>query len=146
MKTISIAHIVIALLATPIFAHGDDPSHQHGTSHKDSTVAEERPSASGMSFDVVLEVCEDDKIYLQVADMESNQPVTDAQIDVSVSGDITSTLKAEATKTSGIYSLPLVVRVGSKVIATIKVTTPNSNETLTLTIPSWPKPSGKCAY
>jgi hypothetical protein len=140
------AHTAIFLLAVPVLAHGDDPSHQHGSPQKAAPVTNERPSASGKSFDIVLEVCEEDKVYLQVANAEDNQPVSEAQIDVSVSGDVTSTLKAEVTKTPGIYSLPLIAKVGNKIIASIKITTPSTNETLTLTIPHWPKPSGKCAY
>ena len=145
MKLLSKAHILIALLTVPVFAHGDAP-HDHGALQKAVPITDERPSVAGKSFDVVLEVCEEDKAYLQVADAESNQPVSEAQIDVSVSGDVTSTLKAEATTTPGIYRLPLVVKTGNKVIAAIKVTTPEASETLTLTIPYWPKSAGKCAY
>lgn len=145
MKILFKAHILIALLALPVFAHGDEP-HDHGAPQKAAPVTNERPSASGKAFEAVVEVCEGDKVYLQVADVESNKPVADAQIEVSVTGDVATTLKAEATKMPGIYGLPLMVKAGNKVIATVAITTPSANETIKLTVPAWPKSSGKCTY
>jgi hypothetical protein len=66
-------------------------------------------------------------------------------VEVLATGDTSLTSKAAATKSPGVYLLILKANDGNKVTLELKVSTPKMSESLTLTVPQWPKASGKCA-
>ncbi len=136
---------VLAILTCDTDAHG---GHDHGNESAPATrpsISAEHPSVSGRLFEVVVERCEADKIDLYISDSQTNQPVEDAQVEAMVSGDITLTVKSQASQSPGVYPLPLKAKDGNKVTLEINVSTPKTSEVVSLTVPQWPKASGKCA-
>ncbi|MBX9804524.1 MAG: hypothetical protein K2Y18_02080 [Alphaproteobacteria bacterium] len=137
--------LILAFLAPSIFAHaGHDHEKETAQVAKPSPSAE-HPSASGRMFEVVMERCEADKVDLYISDSQTNEPIADAQVEVLATGDTSLTSKAAATKSPGVYLLILKANDGNKVTLELKVSTPKMSESLTLTVPQWPKASGKCA-
>jgi hypothetical protein len=123
---------------------GHDHSPQPPPSTKLAPSAQ-RPSVTGQMFEIVIEVCSGDKTLFYIADSQSNQAITDAQIEIIASGDITATAKGEPTKSAGIYQILLKSKEGSKVKLEAKVTTPKMSETLIINVPHWPQVSEACS-
>ena len=143
MRILSINLMMVALI-TSVLAHA---GHDHGTVAPPMvkpSPSSDHPSISGRLFEVVLERCDADKVNFYISDNQTNQPIEGAQIAVLVSGDITLKSKAEASKSPGVYVLPITVNEGKKVTIELKITTPKMSETLSLIIPQWPKAIGNC--
>lgn len=144
MKLLSVI-LILASTATSILAHA---GHDHGNAAIQVTKpspSAEHPSVSGRLFEVVVDRCDADKVNLYLSDSQTNQPIADAQIEAIVSGDVKLTAKSQAAKQPGVYVLPLKADDGNKVTLEFKVSTSKMSESLSLTVPQWPKASGKCA-
>lgn len=135
--------LILAVLAPSIYAHA---GHDHGSVQvtKPSASAE-HPSVSGRLFEVVIDRCEADKVNLYISDIQTNQPIADAQVEATISGDVNLTAKSVPSNQAGVCILPLKANDGNKVTLEFKVTTPKMSESLSLTVSQWPKASGKCA-
>ena len=136
--------LFLGALAPSVVAHA---GHDHGTEPvpiSKPSPSSEHPSTSGRLFEVVMERCDADKVNLYISDNQTNQPIEGADVDVAVTGDITLKSKAEASKSPGVYALPLKVNEGKKVTLELKIAAPKMSETLSLIIPQWPKAIGNC--
>lgn len=144
MRILKVA-LISTVAATSIFAHvGHDHETESVKISKPSPSAE-HPSISGRLFEVLIDRCDIDKVNLYISDSQTNQPIADAQIEAIASGDINLTAKSQTSKQPGVYLLSLKANDSNKVILEFKVSTSKMSESLSLTVPQWPKASGKCA-
>lgn len=138
--------LILTMASTYILAHA---GHDHGKESTQVTKpipSSEHPSVSGRLFEVLVDRCDIDKVNLYISDSQTNQPIADAQVEATVSGDVNLTAKSEPSKQAGVYILPLKANDGKKVTLEFKVSTSKMSESLSLTVPHWPKASGKCAF
>jgi hypothetical protein len=136
--------LILAIIIPDILAHA---GHDHG--NETAPIARpahstEHPFVAGRLFEVVIDRCDVSNVNLYISDSQTNQPVVDAQVEATASGDVNLTVISQATKQAGVYLLPLKANDGNKITIAFKISTPTMGESLSLTIPQWPKASKKC--
>lgn len=134
--------VLSSLNASP--GHEGHEEAQASSSQANASLSSERPSFIGSSFEGVLDVCDQKKAHLYLADCETNQPIDKANITIQGAGSQTFKTDAHPSQQTGEYTFSHQMKEGEKVELKIDIKEETRAETITFLISQWPKPTGQC--